>query len=43
MMIDLVFEKDSLLIIINEPISESIQTSVENMFLKGQNELENMI
>lgn len=35
-----VFEKeDSLLIIINEPISESIQTSVENMFLKGQNEL----
>jgi DNA-directed RNA polymerase subunit H (RpoH/RPB5) len=37
---DTPFEKeDSLLIIINEPITDSIETSVENMFLKGQNEL----
>jgi DNA-directed RNA polymerase subunit H (RpoH/RPB5) len=31
--------EDSLLIVINEPISESIQKSIESMYLKGQNEL----
>jgi DNA-directed RNA polymerase subunit H (RpoH/RPB5) len=37
---DTPFEKeDSICIIINEPVSETIETSVENMFLKGQNEL----
>ncbi len=37
---DAIFEKeDSLLIIINEKISDSIKTSIENMYLKGQKEL----
>lgn len=33
--------EDSLLVIINEPISSSIEKSVENMYLKGQNVLLN--
>jgi len=34
------FEKeDSLLIIINEPVSESLEKNIENMFMKGQDEL----
>ena len=37
---DAVFDKeDSLIIIINENVSESIQKSIESMYLKGQNEL----
>jgi len=37
---DSIFEpEDSLLVIINESISESIKKSVESMYLKGQNEL----
>lgn len=37
---DAIFEKeDSLLVIINEPVSESIEKSIENMYLQGQNEL----
>ena len=37
-----IFEpEDSLFVIINEPVSESIQKSVESMYLKGQNELTN--
>lgn len=37
---DAIFDKeDSLLIIINEPVSDSIQKSIETMYLKGQNEL----
>ena len=31
--------EDSLLIIINEPITESLETNIENMYLKGQDEL----
>ena len=35
-----IFEpEDSILIIINEPVSESMEKSVENMYLKGQQEL----
>ena len=37
---DALFNKeDSLVVIINESISESIKTSIESMYLKGQNEL----
>ncbi len=38
---DYLFEKeDSLLIIINEPVSDNIQTNIENMYYKGINELD---
>jgi len=37
---DYLFEKeDSLLIIINLPVSESLEQNIENMYLKGQDEL----
>ena len=37
---DAIFEPDdSLLIIINEKVSESVEKSIESMYLKGQNEL----
>ena len=37
---DYLFEKeDSLLVIINEPISETLEKNIENMYSKGQDEL----
>jgi DNA-directed RNA polymerase subunit H (RpoH/RPB5) len=37
---DYLFEKeDSLLIIINEPVSESLEKNIEEMYMKGQDEL----
>jgi len=39
---DSIFEpEDSLFVIINEPVSASIEKSVETMYIKGQNELYN--
>ena len=32
-------KEDSLLVIINEPVSESLEKNIENMYLKGQDEL----
>jgi len=41
---DYLFEKeDSLIIIINEPVSESLQKNIEDMYLKGQDEINNQL
>ena len=32
-------KEDSLLVIINEPVSESLEKNIEDMYLKGQDEL----
>jgi len=32
-------KEDSLIVIINEPVSESLEKNIENMYLKGQDEL----
>ena len=41
---DYLFKKeDSLLIIINEKVSESLEKNIENMYLKGQDEINNQL